>query len=428
MATRPFVNWAGNLRYTPAHFHEPTTADEIVRLVAQHRKVALTGTGHSWSPLCVGDEALIATHRFNGIRDLDPEKGLVTVDAGVKLWELNAWLHQRGFGLTNLGSITAQAAVAAMATGTHGTGMKFQVLASQLQSFLLLQADGTRVRIDRDRDADLFALAAVNLGCLGVVLEATIRVVPAFRLHEQTDVLDFEDAMARLDADIAGTDHFKFWWFPHTDKILRYRHQRTQEAANDSRARQWLMDELVSVYAYRTLLAVGHLNPPWRRRINKLLINSLVKPLDRIERSDRVFSVPAPPIHRETEWAFDVKHTAEILRAYRDWVEKSDHHLNFIQEVRFTRADDFALSASHQRDSVWIGAYNIDEAKWPTLLADFEKFARAHDGRPHWGKEFAPDPAYLAKCYPRLGDFQALRAKLDPTGKFYTAHHARLLG
>ncbi len=51
----------------------------------------------------------------------------------------------------------------------------------------------------------------------------------------------------------------------------------------------------------------------------------------------------------------------------------------------------------------------------------FEAFARAHGGRPHWGKEAASDRAYLRDQYVRLDDFGELAARYDPHHKFRNA-------
>jgi hypothetical protein len=55
------------------------------------------------------------------------------------------------------------------------------------------------------------------------------------------------------------------------------------------------------------------------------------------------FLTPIPPGHAEAEWAFDLGHS-----------------YNFIQELRFSKADDLWLSPAYQRDSIWISLYNID--------------------------------------------------------------------
>ena len=99
-------------------------------------------------------------------------------------------------------------------------------------------------------------------------------------------------------------------------------------------------------------------------------------------------------------------------------IAESEHKINFIQEIRFVKGDEFALSPAYQRDSVWVGCYLIGDKGWHELLSDFEKLAHSFNGRPHWGKEFTINKKYLAAQYPLMNSFNELRKNFDPTGKF----------
>src|SRR5580658_8574662 len=135
------------------------------------------------------------------------------------------------------------------------------------------------------------------------------------------------------------------------------------------------MEKLVSVNAYRLMLKIGTINRNWRKRINKTLVQKFIQPLDRVEKSYKVFNVPEPPLHREAEWAFDLGIAKELLCEYKKMINASPHRINFLQEIRFTKADEFVLSPSYQRDSIWLGAYNADNFGWEEILADFEVIA-----------------------------------------------------
>lgn len=274
----------------------------------------------------------------------------------------------------------------------------------------------------------MFNLCLVNHGCMGVISEITLNVVPAFNLHDYTVAVNYNEAIERLDEYITNTDHFKMWWFPHTDKMVMYRYTRTKDNTNDTRLRQWFMDEFISVAGYRLLLWVGNMYRPLRKGINKLLVQNFSKSLDRIAKSFEVFIVPEPPLHREVEWAFDVKYAKELLRDYRQLIESSGHLINFIQEIRFTKADEYALSGCYGRDTIWLGAYNADNRGWGELMNDFETLAKKYNGRPHWGKEFTVDTTYLQSVYPQWQAFDSLRRQLDPQGKFENAFIKQLFG
>ena len=276
---------------------------------------------------------------------------------------------------------------------------------------------GTNSLLQRERDKPLFNLALVNLGCLGVISEITLNVVPAFRLHDKTYVANFDDVINRLDELVAGTDHFKLWWFPHIDEVVVYQYTRTQEPPNDSRLRQWLMDEVLSVIFYRLFLKIGTINRNWRKNINGVLVRNFIGPLDRIEKSYKVFNVPEPPIHREAEWAFDISKARDILREYKQMINGSKHRINFLQEIRFSKGDDYALSAAYGRDTIWLGVYNADNFGWEDLLDDFEILAKKYGGRPHWGKEFrSVDRDFFRSVYPQYNAFIALKKEMDRPG------------
>jgi L-gulonolactone oxidase len=186
------------------------------------------------------------------------------------------------------------------------------------------------------------------------------------------------------------------------------------------------MDEFLSVNVYRLLLRVGNLNREWRKNINRALVKKFIQPLIRTEKSYKVFNVPEPPVHREVEWAFDIGIAKDLLREYTNMINASKHRINFIQEIRFTQGDEYALSPCFGRNTMWLGAYNADNFGWQQLMKDFENLAVKYRGRPHWGKEFNISATYLKEQYPLFTRFNTLRQQLDPEGKLVNDYTERI--
>jgi L-gulonolactone oxidase len=397
----------------------PRNTQEVVDLVKTGRKIRCIGTGHSWSELAPTDDILMATDSLNRILSINNITNTATIQAGAKLENLNTELWAQGYSFSNLGSIARQSLAGAISTATHGSGINFQVLASQVTNFKLVNTAGEIVVIDKVADADLFNSAIISLGSLGIVTEMTIKIDPKFLLHERSGLMDFEEACDNILDLVNEHNHIKMWWFPHTDKMMVYRYNRTYEPIDDTWFRQKFMDEWVSVYFYRFMLWWGNRKPSRRKKINNRFLVGLVPEINRIERSYNVFNVPEPPLHRETEWSFDIKLTPTLLREYRNMVEDKGHLINFIQEIRFVKGDDFSLSPCYGRDSVYVGAYNADDRGWDELLADFEEnIGVKYEGRPHWGKEFNVGTEYLKSVYPKWKDFETVRKEMDPEGQF----------
>ena len=420
-------NYGRNVGFRPRQVAKPRSVDELGAVVRGATKVRAVGGAHSWSPAIVTDDTLVSLDRMRRPLALDRDRMQVTVEGGMRLWQLNAHLDRHGLALANLGSIDRQSVAGVIATGTHGTGRAFRCLSAQVARLALIDGRGQQVVLERGQPD--FDGAVIGLGALGVVHAVTFDVVDAFRLHDVTGLISFDDAIERLDHHVGGHDHVKFWWVPPGDEVIAFRFRRTAEPANDRRLRRWLKDRVLSVGVYRTLLALGHLSGRrWIPGINRFLTREAGRPLDRITPSHIGYLTPAPPVHRETEWAFDVAKAPELLRAYRKLLPTDGHTYNFIQEIRFSRADELWLSPAYQRDSIWLGLYNIDRRHWDAQLAKFEAFARAHGGRPHWGKEASFDPAYLHAQYPRLDDFAALALRHDPDRKFRNPWLDHILG
>ncbi|MCB9204234.1 MAG: FAD-binding protein [Flavobacteriales bacterium] len=413
-------NWAGNIRFDAKRMAQPTSTEEVQELLkTSNGKVRCFGTGHSWSALIPTDDLLIDTSKLNRVLSIDREKNQATIQAGAKLKDLNLELWESGYAFSNLGSIAEQSLAGAISTATHGSGIGFQILGSMVESFKLVKADGEVLEVSRKENSELYHLSVISLGSLGIITEMTINVVPKFQLRERSGIMDFEEVCDNILDWVKEHDHIKMWWFPHTDKMMVYRYERTEEPVNDTWFRQKLMDEWVSVYFYRLMLWWGNRKPTRRRTINSKVLTPFLADVDRIERSYKVFNVPEPPIHRETEWAFDINHAPTLFREYKRMVESKGHLMNFIQEIRFVKGDDFALSPCNGRDSVYVGAYNADNRGWDELLADFEEqIGIKYNGRPHWGKEFNVGTDYLRSVYPKWDDFLKLRSEMDPNGRF----------
>lgn len=423
-----FRNWAGNASCLAENYFQPGSEEDLKSIINKSSKIRIVGSGHSWSPLCLNEDTLVNLDHFNKILQFDRENLKLKVQAGIKLHEINRFLDGEGFALGNLGSVSEQSLAGAISTGTHGSGIQYQVLASQVEEFSMVTADGKKQNIHCKNNKDIFELSLINLGVLGVVSEVTLNIVPAFRLHENSYVSGFDGIIDKLDELINETDHFKIWWFPPVEEAIVFRYTRTQDPINDNRFRQWFMDEFISVNIYRMLLKAGNVRKNWRGNINDLLVNRLILPLNRVEKSYKVFNVPKPPVHRETEWAFDLSDARNILREFKYMINSSGHRINFLQEIRFTRGDNFSLSPCHQRDTLWIGCYNADNTGWQELLGDFECFAKNHQGRPHWAKEFNIDRNYLRGHYIELDRFDMLRKQLDPQEKFSNEFTSKIFG
>ncbi|KAG0252057.1 hypothetical protein DFQ27_008304, partial [Actinomortierella ambigua] len=120
---RVFKNWAKTFSCVPEQYFTPQTEDDIVKIIHLARivgkKVKAIGSGHSPSDLACTDGFMINTDKLNRLIKVDKEARTVTVEAGIRLMELNQILDLHGLALSSLGSISEQSIAGALATATH---------------------------------------------------------------------------------------------------------------------------------------------------------------------------------------------------------------------------------------------------------------------------------------------------------------------
>lgn len=430
-------NWLGNVTWQPARFVEPRSEAELVELVQAARRsgqrVRALGAGHSWTPLCATSGTTVRLDRLSHVSRIDRARGLVTVEAGIRLHDLCERLAAAGLALPNLGSIRAQSLAGALLTGTHGSGLGHGCLATQVVAMRLVTGRGEILELDEATAPDRLDAARVSLGALGLVTRMTLRVCPAFRLCEEREPARFEDALAlirRPDA-LRAVDHLKLWWFPLTDQVQIYRQRRTDEPVSRRRGLGVLSEDApLTQLLFSGILRLGDRAPALIPPLHRLMTRLNFQPQRRVGSSADIFTLAMPPVHHESEYAVPLERAAEALRALHGLVRERRHRPHFVCEIRFVRGDTAWLSPAHGGDVCFIGGYDSADPRdrrWPAYLRDYEELMLSFGGRPHWGKEFSASPEVLAARYPRWADFRALRSELDPDGVFLNPMLERLL-
>jgi FAD/FMN-containing dehydrogenase len=379
-------NWSGSVACHPVTFAAPTTEAEVAALVSRAARngqtVRVAGTGHSFVPLCATDGVLLSLDGLQGVVAADPAAGLATVWAGSKIWQLGPLLRARGLAMANMGDIDRQAVAGAVSTGTHGTGRDLGSISTQVAGLRLVTGEGELLDLAAARDPDLLDGARVALGAFGVLTQITLRVLPAYRLHERKWEEPFDDCMARIDAHVAATRHFEYFWRPRTDRC-------EMKALHPTEAPPESVDGRVG---------------------------------ERIGWSDEIFPSERNNKFNETEFALPAAAGPDCVREIRDLLRTRYPEVQWPIEYRTLAADEIPLSPAQGRATVTISVHEAAERPYRRFFADVEAVFRHHGGRPHWGKHHTHRAAELRALYPQWERFQALRRRVDPRGRFLNGY------
>ena len=75
-------------------------------------------------------------------------------------------------------------------------------------------------RVSETERPDLLPAVRVGLGALGVLVGATLQLVPRFVLHAVEKPKPIDEVLDHWHDLVRETDHFEFYWFPHTAAAL----------------------------------------------------------------------------------------------------------------------------------------------------------------------------------------------------------------
>ena len=331
--------------------------------------------------------------------------------AGIRYGELAQQIDAKGFALHNLASLPHISVGGAVATATHGSGIKNGNLATVVKAVEFVAADGSVHHLSRAEDGERFAGAVVGLGSLGVVTHLTLAVEPRY---DMTQVVYQGLAFNELEhhfAEIMGAGYsvslFTDWQGGTAGEVWIKR--RVDQSGAEAPAATFFgatlaKEKLHPILGHPAEACTDQMNTvgPWYERLPHFKLNF----------------TPSSGQELQTEFFVPLERGYEAVRAVETLRDKITPHL-FITELRAIAADDLWMSMAYQRASLaihftWKPETDAVMNVMPAIEAKLAPFG----ARPHWAKVFAMDRARLAPLYPRMKDFRALTAQFDPDGRF----------
>ncbi|MFE7892826.1 FAD-binding protein [Streptomyces sp. NPDC057412] len=369
------------------------------------------------------------------VHAVDAAGGVVSCDAGVSLHRLMEVLLPLGWFVPVTPGTRYVTVGGAIGADIHGKNHHVSGSFSRhVLSLELLTADGEIRTVPRG--TPLFDATTGGMGLTGVILTATVQLQPVRTSLMTVDTeraRDLDDVMARMTAtddqyrySVAWIDLLARGASTGRAVLTRGDHAPLDALPKGTRARRHPLEfrpsRLPAVPAVlpEGLLSrrtVGWFNELWYRRAPRARTGQLQKlsaffhPLDGVPHWNRIYGRGG-----FVQYQFTVGHGQEdtLRRIVR---RVSEHRCPSFLAVlkRFGDADPGWLSFPRPG---WTLALDIP-AGLPglgALLDTFDEDVATAGGRVYLAKDSRLRPELLAAMYPRLDDFRALRARMDPRG------------
>jgi L-gulonolactone oxidase len=425
-------NRAGDQIMAPVRTARPESEAELAEVVAAAAadglEVHAVGSGHSFTDCATSTGLTVDTTGLRRVLSVDHARGQITVEAGIKLYELGPALAANGLALENQGDIDRQSIAGAISTATHGTGLAFANLSSQVVGMRLVTADGEVHELSREQDPEAFLAARVSIGALGVISALTLQCVPLYTLRRQDSCRPLDETLTRLDELAETHDHFEFYVFPYTRRAgVRESRRLDADPQPSPRWQRIVQEGGVENVALMALAGTGKRIPRLVPALNRTLVSLLRENLTE-DRAYRVYASLRRVRFNEMEYGLPRAAMAEAIPRVLEFAERRRLPILFPLEIRFAAGDDAFLSTAYGRETGYLAVHQYRGMEFETYFRGVEAIMDEYDGRPHWGKRHYQTAATLAERYPEWHRFTAVRDRLDPQRTFANDYTRRVLG
>ena len=435
----------------------PRTATEIQQAVAAIRedgdRLSIAGGRHAMGGQQFLDGGvLLDASGLNRILELDAERGLVRVEAGILWSDLVRGLRDMQQGQARRWSVVQKQTGAdrlsiggALAANGHGRGLTYKPIVQDVESFELVDASGAVRHCSRTENPELFSLAIGGYGLFGIIYAVTLRLMPAHRVRRVVEITTIDQLETLFTERIA--DGFTYGDFQYkTDEtspcFLRdgvmscYVPVPGGPVSDDEPHIAETPLNLLSEQDWRGLLYLSHVDKA--RAFDEyagfyLSTNGQTYDSDTFQLSQYI-----DDYHRELDRSLNaaVKCTETITELYVPLPSLADFMDAAARELRERSANVIygTIRLIEQDDETFLNwarqpyaciVFNLHVEHTETGIAHAANALRAlidlateRDGSYFLTYNKFATPQQLARCYPQFGEFLALKDRYDPDGVF----------
>ncbi|KAK6457384.1 D-arabinono-1,4-lactone oxidase [Scheffersomyces xylosifermentans] len=366
---QPFVTnkiihktWAGTFYCKPQATFQPRTLEEIKELINQarlnHKTIMTVGSAHSPSDITMTKEWLCNLDKFNKVLKQEEFYGQsttnpaekevkfvdLTVEAGIRIFELNGYLKRHNLAIQNLGSISDQSIAGLISTGTHGSTQYHGLVSQQVVSISFLNSAGELITCSSVEKPEVFRAVLLSLGKIGIITHVTLRTCPSYTIKSKQEVIKFDTLLKNWDTIWLDSEFIRIWWFPYSGKCVCWRASKSDDDLSEPRP-SWYGTTFGRFFYEFLLLISVHVFPRLTPAIERFVFNQQHGNVETLGNGDIAVQHSVDGLNMDclfsqfvNEWSAPLVKGQDVLLKLRAEIEKAaesgDYYVHAPIEVR----------------------------------------------------------------------------------------------
>ncbi len=399
------------------------------------------GLGRSYGDAALNENSgVVLTAKLGRFLDFNPQTGVLHAEAGASFADILETFVPRGYFLPVTPGTRFVTLGGAIACDVHGKNHHVDgCLAEFVEELELLTASGEVLNCSRQENADIFWATVAGMGLTGIVLTAKLRLIPietAYIASSFTRTGGLDETLAGFEADakvkysVAWVDCLATGASLGRSVIIRGEHASHDELPVGAEALGYapagakpLPVEFpdfalngLSVKAFNALYYATH---PTSHKV--VPFAPFFWPLDAVSGWNKIYG-PRGFIQYQCVLPFGtsraglVKLLEKISGAGR---------ASFLAVLKVAGAENPSLLGFMKPGHTL--ALDLPAAPGIVEFArELDAIVLDHGGRCYLAKDSTLEPANLRQMYPRLPQFEALKARIDPENRFQSSLSRRL--
>lgn len=177
---------------------------------SQHKTVSIAGQRHSQGGhTYYKDGVVIDMKTFNKVKKVDPIKKTVIVQSGATWGDIQEAINPYNLALKVTQSQEIFSVGGSLSVNAHGRDLRNHSLASTVNWFTLLQADGNVVKVSRTENSELFPYVLGGYGLFGIILEVELQLTDNELYKIETSTMEYDEYPTYFKNEVLGNKETK---------------------------------------------------------------------------------------------------------------------------------------------------------------------------------------------------------------------------